>query len=184
MAQLPDTKHQISQAHAMLIHHVVQACQNADAKKQLLPMLEALKQNGWETLITVIHHILNGRRDESLINGLDEEDTVITQAILMGLQDPSTMPDPDQKADPSNAAPGIALMIHNANRGSTEALQAVSLMAEQMTNTHGDMRILGGNMKRLMDGERDADILCQGMSESGQELTVKILEELSTLDNQ
>ena len=183
MAPLPGKEQQISQAHAMLIHHVVHACQNADLKTQLLPMLEALKQNGWENLVATIHKILNGRREQSLLNGLDEEDMIIVQAILMGIQDPNTLPDPNQKADPSNAAPGIALMLHKANRGDVEALQAVSLMAEQMINTHGDMRILGGNMKRLLDGERDPDVLCQGMTENGQQLTQNILEELKRLDS-
>ena len=121
------------------------------------------------------------RRDEALLNGLDEEDTLIIRAILQGLQNPATLPDPNQGADPAMAAPGLAHMIHAANHGDAQALQAAAFMAEQMINTQGDMRLLGGQIKRLLDGERDADVLCKGMGPSGQQLVLNLLEELNKL---
>ncbi|MDH5573181.1 MAG: hypothetical protein OEY89_15575 [Gammaproteobacteria bacterium] len=183
MSKLPDTNQQISHAHAALIVHVVKACTNEEARQQLQPMLQVAKQNGWALLVDTINKIINGNREQALLNGLDDEDKIIIFAILRGLQDPSTLPDPNQQADPKMAAPGIAQMIYAANRGSVEALQAVALMAEQMTNAHGDMRIIGGNMKRLVDGERNEDKLCSNLTEPGQALMLNILKELKELDN-
>ena len=183
MSDLPDTGQQISSAHAALIVHVVKACTSEEARVQLQPMLQVAHQNGWALLVETINKILAGSREQALLNGLDDEDKIIIFAILRGLQDPTTLPDPNQQADPKNAAPGIAQMIFAANRGSVEALQAVALMAEQMTNAHGDMRIIGGNMKRLVDGERNADLLCNNLTEPGQALMMNILEELKEMAN-
>ena len=69
---------------------------------------------------------------------------MIVKSILLGLQNPASLPDVQQQADPTMAAPGLASMINAACRGDTGALEAASIMAEQMTNTQGDMRQLGG----------------------------------------
>jgi hypothetical protein len=55
-------------------------------------------------------------------------------------------------------------------------------MAEQMTRVGGDMARLGAIMKRLVDGERDAEPLCRGMGAQGESLVVTILEELGRLE--
>ena len=57
-------------------------------------------------------------------------------------------------------------------------------MAEQMTTTQGDMRQLGGIMKRLIDGERDPDVLTKKMSANGKQLVMQLLEELGKLSLQ
>jgi hypothetical protein len=75
-------------------------------------------------------------------------------------------------------------MIHAASRGDAQALQIAALMAEQMTATQGDMRQLGGIMRRLIDGERDPDVLCQGMGPSGAQLVITIIDELNKLTEQ
>jgi hypothetical protein len=72
-------------------------------------------------------------------------------------------------------------MIHAASHGDAQALQAAAFMAEQMINTQGDMRLLGGQIKRLLDGERDPDVLCKGMGTSGKELVLNLLDELNKL---
>ena len=178
---IPERDQQIRQAHATLIHQVVKACQNQDAAKELESILEVALQQGWDDLVRTIRQIVKGNRDESLLNGLDEEDTVIIQAILNGLRNPASLPDIDQQGDPTMAAPGLAQIIHSASRGDAQALQAVSIMAEQMTNAPGDMARLGGNMKRLVDGERDPDILCKGMGPSGEQLVLNLIDELNKL---
>jgi hypothetical protein len=43
------------------------------------------------------------------------------------------------------------------------------------------MRNLGGIMKKLLDGERDPDLLCKGMGASGNSLVQSILSELAKL---
>jgi streptomycin 6-kinase len=147
-------------------------------------MLQMAQQQGWDDLVRTVNAILQGRRDEALLNGLDEEDTVIIRSILLGIQNPASLPDPNQGADPAMAAPGLAHKIHAASRGDAQALQAAAYMAEQMINTQGDMRLLGGQIKRLLDGERNPDVLCKGMGPSGQQLVLNILEELNMLAEQ
>ena len=176
---LPDREQQIRQSHALLIRQVVAACQNRDQLPVLEQMLDTASRQGWTNLVTAIRAILGGQRDQRVLAGLDAEDTVIVQSILAGLQNPATLPDPGQGASPAMAAPGLARMIHAAARGDVEALQAVAFMAEQMTATHGDLRLLGGRLKPLVDGERNPDVLCAGMSESGRQLMLDLLGELA-----
>ncbi len=178
---IPEREQQIRMAHATLIHQVVLACHNSDLRTELESVLEVATQQGWADLVKVIRIIVAGSRDAALLNGLDEEDEVITRSILTGLQDPATLPDPNQQGDATQAAPGLAQMIQAASHGDAQALQAVSQMAEQMMQAPGDMAQLGGNMKRLIDGERDADVLCKGMGTSGEQLMLNLIEELNKL---
>ena len=50
-----------------------------------------------------------------------------------------------------------------------------------MTRVGGDMARLGGIMRRLLNGERDADTLCKSMDPSGRQLVINLLEELNKL---
>ncbi len=179
MAIIPERDQQIRQAHATLIHQVVKACQNQEAAVELKSVLEVALQQGWDELVKTIQLIVKGNRDASMLNALDEEDTVIIKSILDGLQNPATLPDIEQQGDATMAAPGLAQIIHAAGTGDAQALQAVSMMAEQMTAAPGDMARMGGNIKRLVDGERDADILCKGMGPSGEQLMLNLIEELN-----
>lgn len=181
MNTIPDQEEQIRQSHAVLIHQVVHACQNDTAKQQLKPMLDMATQQNWHELVSAINKIVAGQRDENLLAALDDEDKVIVKSILLSLQNPSSLPDIKQKADPTMAAPGLASMINAACRGDASALQAASLMADQMTNTQGDMRQLGGIMKRLIDGERDPDVLTKKMTANGKQLVMQLLDELNKL---
>ena len=178
---LPEQKKQIVQFHAALIHNVVMACLHRDLLPQLEPILQTSAQNGWESLVAVIRQVLKGKRDVSVLMGLDEEDSAIIEAILFGIQDPSTLPDPKAKPDPTLAAPGLAGIINAAGRGDVAALHMLANMSEQMVRAGGDMAKLGGVMKKLVDGERDADKLAKGMSVQGQELVYAILTELGKL---
>lgn len=175
---------QIRQTHAPLIQQVVKACLNAEERERLEPMLQMAREQNWHALVDRIESILQGQRDESLLLNLDEEDRVIVQSILQGLQNPETLPDPEVQADPTIAAPGLAQMIHAANHGNSEALQALANMAEYMIQVPGDMRQLGGIINRLLQGERDPDVLCKGMGPSGEQLVLNILDELNQMSPQ
>lgn len=181
MHKFPEREQQIRQTHAQLIHHVVNACQNSEARSQLMPMLDHARQSGWETLVDRIRRILGGERDESLLLALDEEDTVIIRSILEGVQNPESLPDLSYQADATLAAPGLASIIHAAGRGDAKALQIAADMAEQMTKVGGDMERLGGIMRKLINGERDAKSLTKGMDPSGQQLVFDLLSELGKL---
>jgi hypothetical protein len=181
MAMIPERDQQIRQAHATLIHQVVKACQNQEAAIELDSVLEVALQQGWNELVNTIQLIVKGNRDASMLNALDEEDAVIIKSILDGLQNPTTLPDINEQGDATMAAPGLAQIIHAAGTGDVQALQAISMMAEQMTAAPGDMARMGGNIKRLVDGERDADILCNGMGPTGEQLMLNLIDELNKL---
>ena len=181
MATLPPKSQQIVQMHATLICVAVKACQNREVMGELEPILKMSEQNGWGPLVAAIRQVLNGRRESSVLQGLDEEDGVIVEAILLGLQDPATLPDPSAKADPALAAPGLASMIDAAGKGNAQALQLLAVMAEQMSKVGGDMTRLAALMRQLVNGERDADKLIKGMGADGRGLVLGILEELGKL---
>lgn len=182
MNTLPTQHEQIIQTHAALIVNVVRAAQNPTLRAPLDEVLRVSAENGWGALVAAIRRIIEGVRELSLLAGLDEEDSVIVEAILRGLQDPATLPDPNAKPDPVLAAPGLAAMIHASRRGDVQALQLLSGMAEQMTKVGGDMGRMGGIMRRLVDGERNPEILAKGMSAQGESLLLAVLEELGKLD--
>ena len=127
--QFPAVFDQVKQAHAPLIVGAVQTAQNPTLRAEFDKALIMSEKNGWGDLVSAIRKILDGQRDTSLANGLDDEDASIVLAILQGLQDPNTLPDPEQKADASQAAPMLAGMIHQAARGDVNVLTLISQMA-------------------------------------------------------
>jgi hypothetical protein len=147
--------------------------------EQVLQMAAA---NDWITLVTVIRDIMSGNRNESMLLALDEEDRVIAESILQGLQDPNTLPPLETDINSEMAAPGIAGLIHASRNGNTQALQIVGNMAKQMLAAGGDMGILAGRIRPLVDGERDADKLTEKMTNKGQQLMLQIIEELLKLE--
>ena len=182
MSTLPDKTEQIRMAHAALICAVVQACGNRERRPELDQLLTAAEHNGWTALVATIKKILGGDRSDRLLQGLDDEDRVIADAILRGLQDPHTLPDPDKKPDAGFAAPGLAAMLHAARTGDAQALQLLGVMAEQMLQAGGDFRLLSGILRRLVNGERDAEQLSRGMGPRGQQLVQSLVDELAKLE--
>jgi hypothetical protein len=178
----PDKQQQIIQTHAGLILSVVQCIQNSDLRPQMEQALVISEQNGWDKLVAAIRKIINGSRDESVMKGLDDEDTVIVSAILRGLQDPNTLPKPEETPDASLAAPMLANLISEARRGDHNAVIMLGSMAEQMSMAGGDMASIGAILKDLIDGERDVDRLCDKVGPQGESLIVQILAELGKLE--
>jgi hypothetical protein len=178
----PDTTEQILQSHSGLIHRVVMHCNNPGSVPDMEQVLQMAAENDWTTLVTVIRDIMSGNREESILLVLDEEDRVIAESILRGLQDPNTLPPLDTDINSDMAAPGIAGLVHASRNGNVQALQIVGNMAKQMLEAGGDMGILAGRIRPLVDGERDADKLTEKMTEKGQKLMLQILEELIKLE--
>lgn len=179
---LPDRDQQIIQAHAAFICQAVEFLQSTEGRPQLNALLQSARDNGWEALAGAILSIAGGTREMARLGELDDEDRVIAEAILRGLNDPATLPDPNRKADPTLAAPGLAHMIHAAGRGNVEALTLISQMAEQMSRVGGDMGRIAGLIRPMINGERNPDKLCAGMDARGQQLILQILDELGKLD--
>jgi hypothetical protein len=180
--QTPDKPQQIIQTHAGLILGVVQSIQNPELRPQMEQALLLSEQNGWGSLVAAIRKIIAGSRDESLLKGLDDEDAVIAGAILQGLQNPTTLPDPNLQVDASLAAPMIASLINEARRGDHNAVIMLGGMAEQMSAVGGDMAAVGAVLKDLIDGVRDTDRLCDKTGPQGESLVVQILSELAKLE--
>lgn len=179
---LPDKTYQIIAAHAAFIRQFTACASHAGRKEDAASLLHIAEAAGWTALVVVLRQILKGRRDAQLLVGLDEEDSTIAKAILDGLQDPSTLPDPSRGADPALAAPGLAHMIHAAATGNAQALALVGSMAEQMRKVGGDMAQLAGRIRPLINGEHDPERLCNGMSPRGELLMLGILDQLGKLD--
>jgi hypothetical protein len=173
---------QIISVHAAFINEVVQCLQNRERGKDFKQLMQAAEQNGWADLTQTIRRIEAGRRDLELLNPLDEEDRVIVEAILRGLQDPSSLPDPNAKPDPAMAAPGLASMIHAAASGNAQALQLIANMAEQMSRAGGSMAKLAAVMRPMINGERDPARLCQQMDSRTEQIVLGILQELEHLE--
>lgn len=179
---LPDRDQQIIQSHAVFICQAVELAQRTDARPQFDALLAQAEQSGWTALAQAIRFIAAGQRDLSLIQNLDEEDQIVAEAIMRGMQDPATLPDPTKKADPALAAPGLAQMIIEASRGNVQALTLISQMAEQMSKAGGDMATVASIIRPLINGERNADKLCDKLDPRAQQLVLNILEELGKLD--
>ncbi len=182
MADLPSYDEQIAITHAPLIVAVATAALSGQRPPELEQALQQSAANGWTELVAALRRVLAGERGAGVLAGLDEEDSAIVRAVLRGIQDPSTLPDPEQRADPSLAAPGLAALVHGAAGGDVQALQMLAGITEQMTAAGGDMARLGAVMKRLVDGERDPERLAAGMSAQGESLLLSLLEALGRLE--
>lgn len=174
---------QIIQAHARFICQVVQFTSHSDGHAQFEQLMKTAEENGWQALAAALRAIASGQRDLSTIAGLDDEDRVIAEAVLRGLQDPSTLPDPEAKPDAALAAPGLAGMIHAAATGNVQALALIGQMAEQMSRAGGDMARIAGAVRPMINGERDPDKLGKNMDVRGRQLLHNILEELGKLSS-
>ena len=181
MATLPPAVEQVLQVHAAFIHTVVDALRDRSRLPELQKQLDAAAQAGWPRLVGAIRHVIAGRRDPSIKLGLDEEDSILLDAILRGLDNPATLPPLDAQPDGRSAAPGLAALIDASARGDAQAMSVLANMSEQMMKAGGDMALLGGRMRRLVNGERDADQLVAGMSPLGRELVISLLDELAKL---
>lgn len=182
MSIIPNHQEQILAVHGPFVRQVVETSQIVGREQDLETLLSTAQQNGWQALVSALRRILAGRRDNSVLHGLDEEDRVIAETVMRGLQDPTTLPKPDTKPDPTMAAPGLAGMIQAAGSGNVQALQLIANMAEQMSKAGGDMARLAAVIRPLINGERDPDKLCKGMSAQGEQLVLGILAELGLAD--
>ncbi|EGW55015.1 hypothetical protein [Candidatus Endoriftia persephonae] len=179
-----DHKQQILAMHARFINEVVKCSQNPERQAELEQHLKQAEENGWTALVSAVRQMLKGRRDAELLNSLDEEDQTIAESILLGMQNPATLPDPDAKPDPAMAAPGLASMIHTAASGNPQALQLISEMAEQMSKAGGPLAGLASVIRPMINGEREPERLCKHLDDTTGQLVQGILKELNTLEQQ
>jgi len=181
MPEFPDRHEQIRLAHAEFIRQAAETCRNPERRTEFAALLASAEQNGWGDLVRALRDIAAGRQDPQVFAGLDEEDQIIADAVLRGLQNPATLPDPRRRQDPTLAAPGLAHMIHAAATGNAQALMLIGNMAEQMSSVGGPMARLAAVIRPLINGERNPDRLGKGMGSQEQNLLGDILKELRRL---
>ncbi len=178
-----DKEQQVINTHAALIHAVVEACHPRELVAQLEAPLKGMADSGWGSLVTALRQVLAGRRDDALLNALDEEDGIILRAILGGLQNPASLPDLQATTgNPQMAAPGLAAMVTQAARGDGAALMALANMGEQMSRVGGEMARVASTLRPLINGERNPEILTRHLGTRSRGLVLSILEELGKLE--
>jgi hypothetical protein len=180
MTELPDRKEQILLVHAAFIRQAVETCKSPEQRQAFEQLISSAEQQGWTDLGRALRRVAAGDRSVTVLAGLDEEDRIIAESVLRGLQDPGSLPNPDRAQDPAMAAPGLAHMIHAA-RSNPQALALVGNMADQMNRVGGSMGRLAGVIRPLINGERDPDRLCRGMDTPTAQLVLDILRELGRL---
>lgn len=183
MGGLPGKSEQVARVHAGLIRRVVIAAGSRERVPDLEDLLRVSADNGWHALVAAIRRILAGARDPAAFRDLDDEDSLIVQHILAGIQNPDTLPDEGDFSDPTLAGPGLAAIVHAAATGDVHALRLLGDMAEQLGAGGGQLARLGSILRPLVNGERDAERLCDGMDGKGQALVQAILAELTRLES-
>ena len=95
--QDPPSQDQLQQWEPVIAATVAAAGGDSDATAQLAPVLDQLAQDSdWAALAAVLRRIIDGDRDDSLLQGLDPVGTVITSQVLARLaQPPDTFPRED-----------------------------------------------------------------------------------------
>ena len=173
-----DTTEQILQEQAGLIHRVVMHCSNPGSVPDLELVLQQAEDNDWTQLVTVIRDLISGNRGASILEGLDDEDRIIVDAILRGLEDPQTLPHLQVDFESHMTAPGIAGLVYVANSGHAQAQQILVSMTNQLIQGGGDLGAAADRIRPLAEGERDLEKLSEGLSDNSRKLIVEILQEL------
>lgn len=173
---------QLIREHASLIVETVRAASHPDVKEQLLKDLAVAEQNGWGNLVRAIGQILNGVLVVDELGNLDPEDEVIVRAIIQGIADPDTLPNPSENQNPMLAPAGLAGIIAEAAQGEENALQMLAVMDTDLSQSNEPELVnLGKTLRRLLNGERDFNSLTFGLGERTQSLIQSILDELKKL---
>ena len=120
--------------------------------------------------------------ERALLQGLDEEEKIIIEAILNGLEDPGTLSTVSADLNSAMAAPGIASLIHASMQGNSESINIISNLTKQMLDAGSEYAFIARCIKRMIEGERDLAKLTTDISEQEQKLITEILTELKTLE--
>jgi len=170
--------------HAALLHDVVDACHDSSKQVNLLNMLKEAESNGWQKLCDAIRAILSGQRDESVLTGLDEEDAILVQAILIGIDNPDSLPPIDPEQQRNEAAVGLASTIASACQGDQRAMELIAHMEQTFQENPTEMGAMGNVIRRMVNGERSIAILIEGLDRPSSQLVEHILTELKTIESQ
>ena len=131
-------KEEILRDHSTLIHRVVMHCNEPGSVADLEQILQLAEENDWQKLVATIRNIMLGNRERALLHGLDEEENIIIESILNGLEDPGTLPTVSADLNSAMAAPGTTSLIHASMQSNSESLNIISNLTKQMQDSGGD----------------------------------------------
>jgi hypothetical protein len=175
-------KDEILRDHSTLIHRVVMHCNKPGSVADLEQILQLAEENDWNKLVATIRNIMSGNRERALLHDLDQEENIIIESILNGLEDPGTLPTATADLNSALAAPGIASLIHSSIQGDSASLNIISNLTKQMQDSGGDYSNIAEGIKTMIDGERDLAKLTADISEREQKLLAEILTELTAME--
>jgi len=175
-------KEEVLRDHSTLIHRVVMQCNEPGSVTDLEQILQLAEENDWHKLVATIRNIMSGNRERALLHELDEEESIIIESILNGLEDPGTLPTVAADLNSALAAPGIASLILASMQGNAETLSIISNLTQQMQDSGGDYSNIAKGIKTMIDGERDLAKLTADISEQEQKLLADILTELTAIE--
>ena len=179
---IPTRQEQIVSIHASLIISVVRGRTDPIAAREAAELVGGLSRSGHPALARILGRIVRSAKpDGADETALSDDERVVLNAVLQGIDNPAALPPEVSSFDPGAAAPGLAWIIVAAARGDPQALHTLSEMAEAMVRVGGDMGRLGGLMRRLVNGERDAERLTRNMGAQGTSLVHAILEQLASM---
>jgi tetratricopeptide (TPR) repeat protein len=161
--------------HGALVKGVVAVVGDPSRRPALDEILARMAQHGWMKLVGALRCILDGERDgDALCEPLDREDSVIVGAVLHGIADPRSLEDitaAEPMGDDAHAAdPAERLQKHRPLIGAVAAAVERSDLRPQLEPALQQMEANGwGNLvagvRRILDGERNADTLLTGLDE-------------------
>jgi len=179
----PENEEEILRSHEGLIKRVIIHCNNPGSVPDLEQILQMAEQNDWTDLVAVIRDIISGRRDETLLSGLDDEERIIIEAILNGLKQGSvSISNVRANFESEHAGAGIASLIHASLSGDASAVDLFSNVTRQMSEDGGELAVLASRLQLMLGGERNEETLCQQMDEKNLQLIQNILSELRNLE--
>lgn len=170
---------EMNQEDAVLVRLVVEAMHFPQHFPTLNDHLEQAEQSGWTALVNAIRNILQGERDLSSFESLDDEERRIVIAILRGLDDASELPDVVNVVDPQKAGLKIATLIMAIRCGNAQAGQSLTAMLSQMGRAGGEMTQVSEALLQAANGERDVDRLCRNTGRMGSKIIQSVLAELN-----
>jgi hypothetical protein len=166
---------EIVRRYGALIIGVVAAVADLSKRPSLEQTMVGMVERGWTKLVEALRRILGGERDEeALCEPLDGEDSLIVGAVLRGLADPEslkTLPsaEPATEGDHSDDLaqrlqkhlPLIAAVI--AASGEPEMRLQLDPVLQEMEE-HGWKKLVA-SIRRILNGERSANVLLGGLDE-------------------
>jgi hypothetical protein len=97
-----NAKIKLRDPHSSRMKGTVLATQKPEVRTQLEEVLSRREERGWTNLVRAIRSTLEGERNADVAcEGLDVGDSMVIEAILQGLADPSSVQDllPDEEQD-------------------------------------------------------------------------------------